>query len=131
MCGSGKGIHCWYVSIALSTAYLSRTVADDHDSSYSISRSVRWQRRRWWLIVGWEDPEHREETLELAEMLVEGSNQEEGTIDYRATTDIREENTIRFFEQYENEEAFEATLRPTISKSSKSDSRTSWTASPK
>lgn len=42
-------------------------------------------------------PEHREEALELADTLVEESNQEEGMIDYRATTDIQEENTIRFF----------------------------------
>lgn len=54
------------------------------------------------------DPEKREEALELARDLVEQSNREPGMIDYRATTDIEDGNTIRFFEQYEDADAFEA-----------------------
>lgn len=54
------------------------------------------------------DPEKRAEALELADNLVEQSNQEPGMIDYRATTDIKDENRIRFFEQYEDAEALEA-----------------------
>lgn len=49
-----------------------------------------------------------DEALELAENLVNESNKEPGMIDYRATTDIQDENTIRFFEQYEDAEAFES-----------------------
>jgi quinol monooxygenase YgiN len=57
------------------------------------------------------DPEKRDEALELADTLVERSNEESGMIDYRATTDIRDENTIRFFERYEDADAFEAHTR--------------------
>lgn len=49
-----------------------------------------------------------DDALELTDNLVEESNQEPGMIDYRATTDIQNENTIRFFEQYEDAEAFES-----------------------
>jgi len=52
------------------------------------------------------DPERRAEALELVERLVEQSNEEEGMIEYRATTDVQDENLVRFFEQYESEEAF-------------------------
>jgi len=52
------------------------------------------------------DPEKRDEALELIETLVEQSNEEDGMIEYRATTDVQDENLVRFFEQYENEEAF-------------------------
>lgn len=54
------------------------------------------------------DPAMREEALDLIEDLVEQSNQEEGMIDYRATTDVSDPNVVRFFEQYEDETAFEA-----------------------
>lgn len=54
------------------------------------------------------DPSRRNEALDITEELVEASNQEDGTIDYRATVDIQDENTIRFFEQYEDEEALGA-----------------------
>lgn len=54
------------------------------------------------------DPDKWKQSLELAEDLVEKSNQEPGMIEYRATTDIRDENMIRFFEQYEDAEAFES-----------------------
>lgn len=52
------------------------------------------------------DPAKREEALERIERLVEQSNEEDGMIDYRATTDVQDENLVRFFEQYEDEEAF-------------------------
>ncbi|MFC7199680.1 putative quinol monooxygenase [Halospeciosus flavus] len=52
-------------------------------------------------------PDKRETALNLAADLVEQSNEEPGMIEYRATTDIQDENTIRFFEQYEDVEAFE------------------------
>lgn len=54
------------------------------------------------------DPDRRGEALDLADTLVERSNEEPGTIEYRATTDVGDEHVIRFFEQYENEEALEA-----------------------
>jgi len=54
------------------------------------------------------DPDERERALELIEDLVTQSRQEEGMIDYRATTDVEDPNVIRFFEQYEDEAAFEA-----------------------
>lgn len=54
------------------------------------------------------DPDATDEAVELAEELVEKSNQEEGTIEYRATTDITDENVIRFFEHYEDGEAFQS-----------------------
>jgi len=54
------------------------------------------------------DPDKREEALDLIEDLVEQSQAEEGMIDYRATTDVNDPNVVRFFEQYEDENAFEA-----------------------
>lgn len=54
------------------------------------------------------DPERRDEALELVDDLVDQSQAEEGMIDYRATTDLQEPAVIRFFEQYEDAEAFEA-----------------------
>ena len=54
------------------------------------------------------DPDKRDNAIDLAQTLVEASNQEEGMIDYRAATDVSEPNTIRFFEQYEDEAALAA-----------------------
>lgn len=54
------------------------------------------------------DPDRRNDALELADHLVEQSNQEDGMIEYRATTDIQDPNVIRFFEQYEDTAAFDA-----------------------
>jgi quinol monooxygenase YgiN len=54
------------------------------------------------------DPAHRDEALAHIETLVEESNTEDGMIEYRAAVDVQDENTIRFFEQYEDAEAFEA-----------------------
>ncbi|MBZ6494381.1 putative quinol monooxygenase [Natrinema longum] len=54
------------------------------------------------------DPDRREEALESIEHLVAESRQEPGLIDYRAATDVSDQNVVRFFEQYEDEEAFGA-----------------------
>jgi quinol monooxygenase YgiN len=54
------------------------------------------------------DPDKRDEAIDLAQTLVEASNQEDGMIDYRAATDVSEPNTLRFFEQYEDEAALAA-----------------------
>lgn len=54
------------------------------------------------------DPEVRDRALELADTLVEQSNQEDGIIQYRAAVDVDDENTLRFFEQYEDEDALDA-----------------------
>lgn len=55
-------------------------------------------------------PDKRDEALDAAEMMVEHSNEEDGVIDYRATVDVQDENTIRFIEQYEDEASLEAHL---------------------
>jgi quinol monooxygenase YgiN len=54
--------------------------------------------------------EARQEALATIEELVAHSREEDGTIDYRATTDVEDPNTVRFFEQYEDEAALEAHL---------------------
>ncbi|MFD1569673.1 putative quinol monooxygenase [Halorubrum laminariae] len=52
------------------------------------------------------DPDRRDEALELVDDLVDQS--QAGMIDYRATTDLQNPNVIRFFEQYEDADAFES-----------------------
>jgi quinol monooxygenase YgiN len=54
------------------------------------------------------DPDSRDDALDLIENLVSESQQEDGVIDYRAATDVSDPNVVRFFEQYEDEEAFGA-----------------------
>lgn len=54
------------------------------------------------------DPAKRDDALDLIEDLAEQSRAEDGMIDYRAATDISDPNVVRFFEQYEDEAAFEA-----------------------
>lgn len=54
------------------------------------------------------DPGRRDEALDLVETLVEQSNREEGMQEYRAAIDVEDENTIRFFEQYDDAAALEA-----------------------
>ncbi|WP_336037282.1 putative quinol monooxygenase [Halobacterium yunchengense] len=54
------------------------------------------------------ESEKLDDALSLADDLVEASNREPGTIEYRATTDVQDEHVVRFFEQYEDAEAFEA-----------------------
>ncbi len=57
------------------------------------------------------EPDKHADALELAETLVEASNREDGMIDYRATTDVIDDNTIRFFERYEDAAAFDSHTR--------------------
>lgn len=52
------------------------------------------------------DPDRRDDALELIDDLVAESQTEDGVIDYRATTDVSDPNIVRFFEQYEDEDAF-------------------------
>ncbi|TKX55629.1 antibiotic biosynthesis monooxygenase [Halorubrum sp. SP3] len=54
------------------------------------------------------DPEKRDEALDLIADLAEKSRAEPGMIDYRPATDVDDPNVVRFFEQYEDEAAFEA-----------------------
>lgn len=54
------------------------------------------------------DPDSREDALDLIGGLVEDSNEEDGIIDYRAATDVNDPNLVRFFEQYEDEDALAA-----------------------
>ncbi|WP_435178754.1 putative quinol monooxygenase [Halorussus sp. AFM4] len=54
------------------------------------------------------DPDSHDEALDLITSLAEQSRDEDGVIDYRVATDIDDSNVFRFFEQYEDEAAFEA-----------------------
>ncbi|TKR25981.1 putative quinol monooxygenase [Natronomonas salsuginis] len=54
------------------------------------------------------DPDRMDEALELVNDLVDHSNQEPGIIDYRAAVDVQDETRLRFIEQYEDGDAFEA-----------------------
>lgn len=54
------------------------------------------------------DPEYRDEALAHIEDLAEQSRAEDGMLDYRATTDVEDENVVRFMERYEDGEAFAA-----------------------
>jgi len=51
-----------------------------------------------------------DEARDLASELVEASNEEAGLIEYRAAVDIEDETVLRFFEEYEDEAAFESHL---------------------
>lgn len=52
------------------------------------------------------DPDSRDDALEMIESLADRARMEEGTIDYRATTEIGEQNVVHFFERYEDEAAW-------------------------
>jgi len=54
------------------------------------------------------DPEHRGEAIDLARELAAASRDEDGILEYRVTTDIDDQNLLRFIEQYEDEAAYEA-----------------------
>lgn len=54
------------------------------------------------------DPDRRDEALELIDDLVDQSQEEDGLIEYRATTDVQEPNVVRFFEHYEDADALES-----------------------
>jgi len=53
------------------------------------------------------DPQHREDATERMQNLAEHSRTEDGVVQYRVAADIEDPNTFRFFEQYEDEAAFE------------------------
>ena len=54
------------------------------------------------------DPAQRDEAMELVTDLLEYSKAEDGTVRYRAMTDVENSNVVRFFEQYEDVAAAEA-----------------------
>ena len=54
------------------------------------------------------DPDSREAAIEALTELGEQSRAEEGVVDYRVTTDVDDEHTVRIVEQYEDEAAVEA-----------------------
>ncbi|WP_255198733.1 putative quinol monooxygenase [Halorarius litoreus] len=54
------------------------------------------------------DPERREQAVDAATTLAQASREEDGVIDYRVTADLEDENVIRIFEQYENDDAVNA-----------------------
>ena len=61
-------------------------------------------------VIGWIpiDPDHYDEATALIRELVELSRREEGTVRHRAMVDVEDTNTLRFFEQYEDEAAWTA-----------------------
>jgi quinol monooxygenase YgiN len=54
------------------------------------------------------DPDRFEEARRLVAALAEQSRQEPGVVSYHATTDVIDDYTVHFFEQYEDESAWEA-----------------------
>ena len=54
------------------------------------------------------DPDSRDEALELVEELAVESRAEDGVVDYRATADVEEPNTVRIVEQYRDDDAVDA-----------------------
>lgn len=53
-------------------------------------------------------PEHRGTAISAASELAEQSRAEEGVVDYRVAIDVDDESILRFIEQYEDANAFEA-----------------------
>lgn len=53
------------------------------------------------------DPDSRDEAAEFFTELAEKSRAEEGIIDYRISADLDDPNRFRFFEQYEDDNAFD------------------------
>lgn len=54
------------------------------------------------------DPDQREAAVEAAADLARQSREEAGVIDYRVAADVEDENVLRFFEQYEDQDAVDA-----------------------
>ncbi|MEF8887254.1 MAG: putative quinol monooxygenase [Haloarculaceae archaeon] len=53
--------------------------------------------------------EKRDEALEqIADLAETVREEEDGVLDYRATTDVNDPNVVRFFERYEDEQALAA-----------------------
>lgn len=57
------------------------------------------------------NPDHRDEALDQIGTLAERSREENGVIDYRVAVAIDNPNLFKFFEEYEDEAAFEAHAR--------------------
>ena len=54
------------------------------------------------------DPDEHDAAIEALTELGEASREEDGVVDYRVTTDVDDENTVRIFEEYEDEAAVNA-----------------------
>lgn len=54
------------------------------------------------------DPDNRDAAIEAATTLAQASREEDGVIDYRVTADLEDENVVRIFEQYEDQDAVDA-----------------------
>jgi quinol monooxygenase YgiN len=54
------------------------------------------------------DPDSREQAVEAATDLAQASREEDGVVDYRVTADLEDENVIRIFEQYADDDAVNA-----------------------
>lgn len=54
------------------------------------------------------DPDSREQAVEAATELAQASREEDGVVDYRVTADLEDENVLRIFEQYEDDDAVDA-----------------------
>lgn len=54
------------------------------------------------------DPTRRDEAMDRIAALVDHTRSEDGTVRYRATRDLSEPDTVRFFEQYEDAAAARA-----------------------
>lgn len=52
------------------------------------------------------DPEQRAKAIEMSREIAEKSRAEAGVIEYRVAADVEDEQTLRFFERYEDEAAF-------------------------
>lgn len=53
-------------------------------------------------------PDAREEAIDALSELGEASRAEDGVVEYRVTTDIDDEHTVRIFEVYEDQDAVDA-----------------------
>lgn len=54
------------------------------------------------------DPDRLDEAKQLVASVTEQSREEDGTIRYRAMVDLDDRSTVRFFEQYEDKDAWDA-----------------------
>jgi quinol monooxygenase YgiN len=54
------------------------------------------------------DPDARDEAMAALTELGEASREEAGVVEYRVTTDVDDENTVRIFEEYADEDAVNA-----------------------
>ena len=54
------------------------------------------------------DPDEHDAAIEALTELGEASREEDGVVDYRVTTDVDDENTVRIIEEYEDEDAVNA-----------------------